>query len=112
MVKWHPSNFLSPLIPVSSDVAEKVCEILNINSRNGSEALKSMYGCLVMNVQGEDGVHKLQQIAATYDSGTNNSNGDGATIFVATSGMQALDLKLLLLDGDRYVFFFLIFISC
>ena len=74
-----------------------------MNSRSGTEAIKSMYGCLVLCVQGEDGVEKLLQIAASYDNGANNANGDGAALFVATTGIQAQDLKLLLLDGERYV---------
>lgn len=86
-----------------SDVAERACDVLKMNSRSGAEALKSMYGCLVICVQGEDGVEKLLQIAASYDNGANNANGDGAALFVATTGIQAQDLKLLLLDGERYV---------
>jgi len=91
----------SVIIP--SDVADRASDILKMNSRSGSETLKSMFGCLVVCVQGEDGVEKLLEIAASFDTGAHNANGDGASLFVATTGIQGQDLKLLLLDGDRHL---------
>ena len=48
-------------------------------------------------------MNKLHEIAASFNTGSNKPNGEGSSILVATSGVQAQELKTLLLEGDRHL---------
>lgn len=88
---------------VPADVADSVSDILNVHRRCG-DILKSTMGCLVLCVQGEDGVHKLQKIAEKYDNkSASKVNSEASNLLVATTGLQAQELKTLLLEGGRHL---------
>lgn len=90
-------------VMIPADVADGVCDILNVHRRCG-DILKSMMGCLVLCMQGEDGVNKFQKIAEQFDSKSASSlNSAESSILVSTTGVQAAELKTLLLEGDRHL---------
>lgn len=90
-------------IIIPSDVADKACEILGVHPKTG-DMLKSMVGVLVLVMQGEDGVGSLMKVAAQHDNSSASApNSEVANLMVATTGVQALDLKNLLLEGSRHL---------
>jgi len=87
----------SVLVP--ADVAEKACAVLGVGSR-ASGWMQSTVGVLVMCVQGEDGLEKIQRICSKYDS-TGSLNSDGSPLLCALRASEAAELKELLLEGNR-----------
>ena len=81
----------SVLVP--QDVADRVCAVLKLNPRRagvltGGDGGTSM--CLVLVVQGEDGLQKTSDIASAHNAGE----------FVSRSGLETADLlDTLLLSG-------------
>ena len=90
----------SVLLP--ADVADKTCELLEVHPKVG-DILKSMVGVLVLCMQGEDGVNKGMNIARKFDNPSSGGklNSEQCCLFCSTTGVQALDLKNLLLEGSR-----------
>lgn len=73
----------SVLVP--QDVADRVCAALKLNSRR-SAALENT--CLVILVQGEDGLHRASDICSSFQCE-----------FISKSGLETSDLVEMLLGG-------------
>ena len=92
LVKGNMGIVRLKTVLVPQDVADRVCSVLNLNGRK-SQALTaggSTGSCLVMVVQGEDGLQSATNICSSF-----------GVEFVSKTGLEATDLVECLLGSGR-----------